>query len=152
HRALVAKVYRPGAWSEDALRGEFALLARVAAPGLVRAHDLGRDDQTGAPFLVEDFVDGDEVTAWIAAAEPHARSGRLVRVLGEVAQTLAALHDAAFVHADLKPAHVRIPKNGGRAVVLDLGAAVGQRSGLAVHAFTPAFAAPEVAAGQPPSP
>src|SRR5207247_10046287 len=83
---------------------------------------------------------------------PHARSARVLRAIADVAQTLVALHDAAFVHGDLKPAHVRIPKAGGRAVVLDLGAAVAQRSQASERALTPAFAATEVQSGDPPSP
>src|SRR4051812_34656562 len=57
-RPLVAKIWRGGAFREQALLGEFALLARTNIPGLVRAHDLARCARTGAPFLIEDFIDG----------------------------------------------------------------------------------------------
>ncbi|HEY3254055.1 MAG TPA: sigma 54-interacting transcriptional regulator, partial [Polyangiaceae bacterium] len=71
----------------------------------------------------------------------------------EVAATLAALHDAAFVHGDLKPEHVRVTADE-RVFVLDLGAALArspndQRD--APVALTPAFAAPEVRAGARPT-
>jgi DNA-binding NtrC family response regulator/tetratricopeptide (TPR) repeat protein len=147
----VAKVLRAGAFREASLAGEFALLARAHLPGLARAHDLARCTRTGAPFLVEDFVDGPEADAWVGAAEGPARAARLARVLDDVATTLALLHDAGFVHGDLKPAHVRVVRaeGGPRAVLLDLGAAVAREEATA---FTPAFAAPEVAAGGPATP
>jgi serine/threonine-protein kinase PknK len=151
-RALVAKVWRGGAFREQALLGEFALLSRARIPGLVRAHDLGRCARSGAVFLIEDFIDGPEATAWVEEALPAARAGRLLGILTGVAATLALLHDAGFFHGDLKPAHVRIAGAGdgaaARPVVLDLGAAVGRaREPIAASAFTPAFAAPEVRAG-----
>ncbi|WP_437310886.1 sigma 54-interacting transcriptional regulator [Sorangium sp. So ce388] len=157
-RELVAKVFREGAFREDTLLGEFALLARLRVSGVVRAHDLGRDERTGAPFLVEEYVAGDDAAAWVQEGPAAERPARLARVLAGVARTLAALHDAGFVHSDLKPAHVRMrPLGGGgvEAVLLDLGAAVsrarvtGPRGAVA---FTSAFAAPELLAGGAPSP
>ncbi|MGK3982560.1 sigma 54-interacting transcriptional regulator [Sorangium sp. So ce136] len=155
-RELVAKVFRQGAFREDALLGEFALLARLRVSGVVRAHDLGRDERTGAPFLVEEYVAGDDAAAWVQGAPAAERPARLARVLGGVARTLAALHDAGFVHSDLKPAHVRMrPLGEGSAevVLLDLGAAVARaRAPGGAVAFTSAFAAPELLAGGAPSP
>src|SRR3954468_15481250 len=58
-RGLVAKLWRAGAFDETALAGEFALLRRLDVPGLVRAHDWGREERTQVPFFVEDFVAGE---------------------------------------------------------------------------------------------
>src|SRR5262245_11786075 len=165
-RPLVAKVFREGAFREQALLGEFALLARTNIPGLVRAHDLGRCSRTGAPFLIEDFIDGPDAAAWIEAAAPRDRGLRLLSILTGVTETLALLHDIGFVHGDLKPAHVRIAgaERAPRAILLDLGAACRLRSApllpapeghpepSAAPAITPAFAAPEVLAQGAPSP
>ena len=145
--ALVAKLWHPGAFDESALAGEFALLRRLSIKGLVGAHDWGRDERTQAPFLVEDFVAGQAAFDFVHGA-PELRAQRLLSVLAAVTTTLAALHDAAFVHGDLKPAHVKITPEGD-VRVLDLGAAVARagRPALEPSAFTPAFAAPEVMAG-----
>jgi len=149
-RALVAKVWRVGRFTDSAILGEFSLLRRLDVPGLVRAHDLGHDERTGAAFFVEDFVDGQEASELLAGVAPGAaRAERLFQVVAEVATTLAALHDAAFVHGDLKPAHVRVTPEG-RVCLLDFGAAVAstrERNGEVTIA-TPAFAAPEVLAGE----
>ncbi len=152
-RALVAKLWQPGAFDEQLLMGEFALLSRLHVPGLVRAHDLGRDEVSEAPFLVEDFVDGPDARRFLEAApSDRARAERLASLLSEVTATLALVHDSGFLHGDLKPAHVRIPEDG-RATLIDLGAAVARaRLDLAPNAVTPGYAAPELRAGAPPSP
>ncbi len=150
-RALVAKVATSkdegGAW----LVGEFARLARLRLPGVVAAHDLGRDTRTAAPFLVEDYVEGPDAVAWLAEAKDDAaRVDRVVRLLAGGALALAALHDAGFVHGDLKPAHVRMATTG--ATLLDLGCAVARRGTGAATGYSRPFAAPEVLAGAPPGP
>lgn len=143
-RPLVAKLYRPGLLAEAQLRAEFALLARMRVPGLVRAHDLGVCEADGAPFLVEDRIDGPDALSWVQASEPL-RVQRLLRVLVGAARGLAALHEAGFLHGDLKPAHVRIA--GERPVLLDLGAATEAVAHARVCTFTSGYAAPEVSAG-----
>ena len=150
-RALVAKVWQPGVFDADLLAGEFALLSRLHLPGLVRAHDLGRDATSGAPFLVEDYVDGPDARAFVAAAvSERARAERASRVLAEVTATLALLHENGFLHGDLKPAHVRVTD---RAMLLDLGAAVARaRAERGPAAITRGYAAPELLAGAAPSP
>ncbi|HEY6081741.1 MAG TPA: sigma 54-interacting transcriptional regulator [Polyangiaceae bacterium] len=147
-RALVAKVWREGRLADSAIEGEFSLLRRLDVPGLVRAYDLGRDARTGAAFFVEDFVAGAAASEFVGSSG-NGRAERLFQVVAEVATTLAALHDAAFVHGDLKPVHVRVTAEG-QVYLLDFGAAVasvGERSAQAPIA-THAFAAPEVLAGE----
>ncbi|MDI1481036.1 sigma 54-interacting transcriptional regulator [Polyangium sp. y55x31] len=155
-RALTAKVFRPGAFEPSALLGEFALLSRLRLPGVVRAHDLGHDARTGAPFLVEDFVPGLDAATWVRGATDDAdHNRRLADLCAGVAASLAALHDAGFLHGDLKPAHVRMRPEalGVRPVLLDLGAAVffrARASGQSIAA-SPGYAAPEVLAGAAPT-
>src|SRR5512138_2496256 len=86
---LVAKVWRAGHFDESALLAEFGLLRRLQIAGLARAHDFGRDEQSGAPFLVEDFVDGATAHDFVSS-EVNARPARLLTVLSEVAATLSA--------------------------------------------------------------
>jgi DNA-binding NtrC family response regulator/tetratricopeptide (TPR) repeat protein len=159
-RALVAKLWRPGAFNEGTLESEFALLSRRRVEGLVRAHDLAHDLRTGSPFLVEDFVAGDDLTAYVGkAASVELRVRRLTLVLCDVACALSSLHAAGFVHGDLKPAHLRIPRTPNTpadthqgTVLLDLGAALSTHEGMGPVALTRAYAAPEVLAGSAPTP
>jgi DNA-binding NtrC family response regulator/tetratricopeptide (TPR) repeat protein len=149
-RSLVAKVYRRGTAT---IPGEFALLSRSRLPGLVRAHDLAADEVTGAPFLVEDFVEGVDAEEWLVGAPEKKKNELLVSMLAQVAATLSALHEMGFVHGDLKPAHVRFSESG-KATLLDLGSAVlARQPGSATDgwATTRGYAAPELLAGGRPS-
>ena len=154
--SLVAKVHGSGAAaSADHLEGEFALLARLRVPGLVRVHDFARDSR-GVVFIVEDLVVGGDPATWLdqhddsRATSTHERAQRLVTLACDLAETLAGLHDAGFVHGDVKPANVRVPPSG-RAVLLDLGAAAALRASSRAVVYTEAFAAPELRAGAAPS-
>jgi len=151
-RPLAAKIWLAGTFDPSALAAEFALLRRLDIRGLVRAHDFGRDQRTSHPFLVEDFIDGVTAQVFVDAIAER-RVARLAYVIAEVAATLAALHDAAFVHGDLKPEHVRVTADE-RVVVLDLGSALARSPAHVSErsvALTPAFAAPEVRAGARPT-
>src|SRR5688572_11362312 len=86
---LVAKVLLTSA-PEHRLAGEFALLSRLRIPGLVRVHDFARD-AVGRPFLVEDLVEGIDPRSAVGGRAPV-----LARLVAELGETLAALHDAGF--------------------------------------------------------
>jgi DNA-binding NtrC family response regulator len=148
-RPLVAKLWRPGRFPEPTLRGEFALLARLSLPFVVRAHDFGVDTLTGAPFLVEDFVPGPDARSFVDAAPPEQRSERLLRVVRGVLRALLDLHEAGFIHGDLKPEHAKVTPEG-RVVLIDLGSAV-ERAALGAAGGSPGYVAPEVQAGAAPS-
>jgi len=147
-RPLVAKLVREGV-ATSRLEGEFALLARLRVPGLVRAHDLARDTRTGRPFLVEEYVDGPDAVEWIASAA-DARVSRLSTLFVSLARTFDGLHEAGFVHGDPKPAHVRIARSDASPRLFDLGCAL-HAAATSGAGFTRAWAAPELVAGGPAS-
>jgi serine/threonine-protein kinase PknK len=140
-RDLVAKIVE-GSFRQEAVAQEFALLARLDVPGLVKASDLGWLGTK--PFLVEARASGMSPEAFVDAAEDALeRRRRFVLVFANVLEVLASLHDAGFVHGDLKPEHLRVGVDGA-VTVLDLGAAVLRSRSLS--SYTKAFAAPEVLA------
>ncbi|CAN5369852.1 hypothetical protein BH09MYX1_BH09MYX1_22480 [soil metagenome] len=145
---LVAKIWSSGKFERETLASEFALLARFRIRGLARVWDFGFDETTGAPFFVEDFVEGQAFDRALAGAAPQARDHVVAAVLADVLETLTALHEGGFVHGDLKPAHVRVDRSG-HPVLLDLGAAV--LRGARARGFTDGFCAPEIRGGAPKS-
>ena len=92
------------------------------------------------PWLLQDFIPGvslsEELEAAGALPEPT------VRAIGaRLASALAALHEAGWVHGDVKPDNVRLDRDG-RASLVDLGHS--EREGATEAALgTPRFLAPE---------
>jgi serine/threonine-protein kinase len=96
--------------------------ARLQGEHVVRVHEVGRFD-TGEPYMVMEYLDGEDLGAVLARSGPMPPS----QVVGYAMQALEALaeaHAAGIVHRDLKPANLFIAKdsNGLPCVkVLDFG-------------------------------
>jgi len=156
---LVAKVWGAHAACATETRAEFALLARLRSPSLARAHDLGFDVRTRAPFLVEELVDGRDLREELARldplvdTDPAAANHALARVLADLLVALSSLHRAGFLHGDMKPAHVRFRAHAHAPwpVLLDLGCALPITPGARdeTPGITRKYAAPELLRGEP---
>jgi tetratricopeptide (TPR) repeat protein len=112
----------PGVGRERLLR-EAKAIARLSHPNVVVVHDAGAiaDPIRGERvFLAMEFIEGQTVSAWLAA-EP--RSWRAVRDLFVAAgEGLAAAHEAGLVHRDFKPQNVMVGRDGS-VRVMDFGLA-----------------------------
>lgn len=120
-RRLAIKVLHNRGWDTDGRRRERLIreaqaMAKVTHPNLVTVHEVGtHEDQT---FIAMEFVSGPTLKQW---CEAQKRSWReIVAVFIQIAEGLAALHEAGLVHRDVKPANVIIGDDG-RVRVLDLG-------------------------------
>lgn len=88
--------------------------------------------------------------------QPPMSPERVARIGAQLADALAALHEAGIVHCDLKPANVGLTRRGA-AKLLDFGAAYRAGGSETItangpYSFTPDYAAPELARGNVPRP
>jgi serine/threonine-protein kinase len=131
---------------------ERGLLAALVHPGIARLLDFGVAAD-GRPFLVLEWVAGEDLAPW---CDGRPLADRLARV-AEVAAVLAFAHARGIAHRDVKASNVRVGADG-RARLLDFGLAKlfagddaeprATRSG--VWLFTPDAAAPEQILGKRP--
>ncbi len=147
---------RQGPLDQERQLREARALARIRHPNVVAVHDVGMTGDRA--FLAMELVPGTTLA--------DATAGRPWRdVVGWYAQAargLAAAHDAGVVHRDVKPANILFGDDG-RVLVGDFGLARGDDA-AAIAAIaataatadgslrtaqvgTPAYMAPEVAAG-----
>ncbi|MCI0652245.1 MAG: sigma 54-interacting transcriptional regulator [Planctomycetes bacterium] len=143
-RLAALKVFRGASAGAPA---EFQKLAGLRHRSLAQVFDAGVLPGSGARFLTTAYFAGAPLTAL-----PAPFSWDLFfALLRETCEVLAYLNDAGYRHGDLKPRHILFaaaPALGVR--IIDLGHAARLDDTSAVHAGTPAYAAPELwGAGKP---
>ncbi|HEV8401108.1 MAG TPA: serine/threonine-protein kinase [Gemmatimonadales bacterium] len=154
-RRVVVKVLPPELAAEisvDRFNREIQLSASLQHPHIVPL--LAAGGEADVLYYTMPFVEGEALRTRLA------REGELpvrdaVRILKDVADALAYAHARGIVHRDIKPDNVLL--SGNHAVVADFGVAkaVSQAKGqsgltsVGVALGTPAYMAPEQAAGDP---
>ena len=99
-------------------------------------------ESNGTAYMVLEYVEG-ETLADRLSKEPYLEEAALQRLLDEVLSGLSVMHEAGYVHRDIKPGNLMLREEDGSAVVLDFGAArqaVGQRSKPITSILTPGYA------------
>ncbi|CAL9484550.1 hypothetical protein SUDANB1_03094 [Streptomyces sp. enrichment culture] len=125
----------------ELIEREVELYRRLRQPRLVRMYqtltvdDPGRPELDGATVLVLEKAEGS--LSALLAATPRPAAGPAL--LAQIAEGLAQLHDAGWVHGDLKPANVLLMADGSvRLADFNLAAEM-----EGTHAYTPAFSTPD---------
>lgn len=128
------------------LAEERRILATLQHPGIARLYD-GGTTPAGQPYLVMEHVDGQPL-------DVHCRSHQLgldarLDLIVSICHAVQAAHARLVVHCDLKPGNVLVRADHSP-VLLDFGVArlLGD-TGAAPAFYTPAYAAPELRAGEP---
>jgi serine/threonine protein kinase len=121
-RKVAVKVL-PATFASDAARlGRFEREARSAStlnhPNICTIHALG-ELADGRRYIVMEHVEGRTLRAF--AREPHDLA-RIVEIGRQLAEGLAAAHEAGVVHRDVKPENVMV-RPDGLVKILDFGLA-----------------------------
>ena len=120
-------------------------------PNILAIYDLSTDSR--CPFLIAELVDGVTLRQEMDRGRVPVR--RLLDIAVQIADGLAAAHDAGIVHCDLKPENIMITRDG-RTKILDFGLAkVNAVRGVAPQeeteigplAGTPSYMSPEQGRG-----
>ena len=95
------------------LRRRFLLEAQIAAalqhPNITRVLELGSED--GFPYLVQELLEGEDLSACIKRRAPMTLRER-TSVLLQIARGLAYAHSQGVLHRDVKPRNVRVLPDG----------------------------------------
>jgi tetratricopeptide (TPR) repeat protein len=156
-RKVVVKVLSPElaqGISVERFEREIQTVAALQHANIVPVHTAG--DTNGLPFYTMPFVDGESLRARLGRGPLAVME--VIGVLRDVTRALAYAHQHGVVHRDIKPDNVLL--SGGAAVVTDFGIAKAiSASRTATHGATftqigtsigtPAYMAPEQAAGDP---
>jgi len=153
---VAVKLLRPELTDDHALVARFlqerSTLVSLRHPNLVRVHDLVAEGTTLA--IVMELVVGRNLRQHLRTADRLA-PGAACKLLAQLAQGLAAVHDANVVHRDLKPENVLLerPEAGDPKVRLSDFGVARSSSGPALTRIdqligTPEYLAPELVAGR----
>jgi serine/threonine-protein kinase len=86
------------------LFAERTIAQRVAHPSLLSVRAAARASTDGVPYLVMEYLDGENLGA--LADRGRLEIDAIVAIGAQIADGLAALHDAGIVHCDIKPDNV----------------------------------------------
>ncbi len=126
--------------------------AGLQHPGIVRVYGSG--ESAGLPWLLMELLPGTDLTRYTRAAR-RLPVPVVARIGRRLAEALACAHAAGVVHRDLKPANVMLDWAGDRVVITDFGlarSADAERTRTGLVLGSPAYMAPELLAGQAPTP
>jgi len=98
---------------------EARILARFDHPNIVRVHSVF--EQNGTAYMVMRFEEGENFAAMLERKRTLAEA-ELMRVLLPVLDGLELVHNAGFIHRDIKPDNIHIRADGSP-VLLDFGSA-----------------------------
>ncbi len=108
------------AW-RNALRREASAMANIRHPNVANVYAFGR--HRDLHYFIMEWVEGETLAAEIErrrqAKEPMPVR-RALKIIGECARGLAAVHAVGIIHRDVKPTNIMLAKDG-RVVLIDFG-------------------------------
>ena len=121
-RRLVALKFLSESSTDENAKARFLREGQAASalqhPNIVTIYDIGEED--GAAYIVMEYVEGAPLREMIT--HHGLAAAKALDLLVQLADALAAAHQAGIVHRDLKPSNV-IVDQAGRVKILDFGLA-----------------------------
>src|SRR5262249_46795041 len=140
-RHVVLKRYHDGGDNHQILAEEGRALARVASPYVARCHGIERIGEEA--YLVVEYVPGRNLSE--VRRDGPLDGARIIGLLCQLAEGVAAVHGCGLIHRDIKPANVILHDDGTPRLV-DFGLATHLGSSrLRELSGSPRFMAPEQA-------
>lgn len=121
---LALKQSRADANSRRSVEKEYRILKAVRHPNIVRAHHLG-EAVDGTAYMTMDLLSGVHPLFFSRNLGPPGHPDRTIGALGiiiDISAAVQALHEASWIHRDIKSANVMLLPNG-QSILIDPGAA-----------------------------
>ena len=120
-RDVALKVPRESLLAVPGLRerfqSEIESLTKLSHPSIIQVIDVG--DEEGLPYLVLQWLSGDDLAARLAANGP-VQPAQLAEWVPHIAAALDYVHGQGFMHRDVKPANILFGDTGN-VVLTDMG-------------------------------
>ena len=113
HYEAVIKITKASHAKDRATIGEMAneqrVLRHINHPHVIKVYSFHR--RAHFPFLVLEFINGTNLKSWNVRRDKEDFETPLA-VMAGIAEGLAAVHNASFVHCDIKPQNMLITESG----------------------------------------
>ena len=108
NKEYAIKVLRPELAADEPSIKRFEQEVKAASllshPNLVAVHNFGRD-RHNAPYMVMDFIDGENLSD-VLAAQRIISVKRAIGIMYQVCEALIHTHSKGIIHRDLKPSNI----------------------------------------------
>ncbi|MCC7181653.1 MAG: serine/threonine-protein kinase [Acidobacteria bacterium] len=126
-RTVAVKILHEAGGLDPARQQRFAREAVAASalnhPNIITVYDVGVEGET--PYLVSELIDGDSLRSEMLRGRLPLK--RAIEITRQIAEGLAAAHEAGIVHRDLKPENVMVTPDD-RVKIVDFGLAMADGS------------------------
>ena len=126
-------------WGLERFVAEARTLSRFEHPNIVRVHAVFEENNTG--YMVMSYEEGQSLQEMLSGRRTLEESA-LLKILIPVLGGLELVHQAGFIHRDIKPDNIFIRKDGSP-VLLDFGSArqaLGEQTKTLTSLVSPGYA------------
>ena len=127
-------------WGLERFLDEARTLARFQHPHIVRVHQYF--EAHGTAYIAMEYAEGETLSAHLERKGTLSEA-ELTGILYPLLKALEVVHQADFLHRDIKPGNIVLRDSDGSPVLLDFGAArqaIGAKSRPVTSIVTPGYA------------